>query len=71
MHTYRDIGQATDEQLAGIRDAVTQLMSFDRFIGSDMLTGLCVLREAAVAVQNRRAGTAGREQVHLRPVRSA
>jgi hypothetical protein len=46
-------------------------MSFDRFIGSDMLTGLCVLREAAVAVQNRRAGTAGREQVHLRPVRSA
>ena len=54
MRVYRDIARATDEQLAGMRDAITKLRDYDHFLAGDMMTALCVLDEAAAKEQARR-----------------
>lgn len=57
----RDIGKADDDQLVGIDLAVSDLLDrFGCFIGGDLQTYLCVLREAAqTQAKRRRAEMAG------------
>ena len=44
----RDMAKADDGQLAGIQEAVTGLLDqFERFMGGDLVTSLCVWRETA------------------------
>ncbi|MGH3155442.1 MAG: hypothetical protein ACRDNF_02530 [Streptosporangiaceae bacterium] len=55
MQVYRDIRQAEAAQLAGLRESVTELLdTYERFLGGDMVEGLCLLREAASREQQRR-----------------
>jgi hypothetical protein len=55
VRAYREIRQATDEELAAMRDRLSALMDYERFLGSDLLTGLCTVNEALAAEQGRRA----------------
>ena len=55
MRVYRDMRQAEDAQLAGLRNTAAELLdSYERFLGGDMVEGLCLLREAVVREQERR-----------------
>lgn len=55
----REMGKADDTQLAGIRDAVTDLLGrYEEFMGGDLVTYLCTWREAAQQHQERRAAPA-------------
>lgn len=55
MRVYRGIRQAETTQLTGLRDTVTELLdTYERFLGPDMVEGLCLLREAAVREQRGR-----------------
>jgi hypothetical protein len=68
VRVYRGIRQAETAQLTGLRDTVTELLdTYERFLGSDMVEGLCLLREAAVREQERRAapGNPRSAQGHL------
>jgi hypothetical protein len=56
VQVYRDIRQAEAAQLAGLRESVTELLdTYERFLGGDMVEGLCLLREAAAREQKRRS----------------
>lgn len=56
VRAYKDIRQAEDAQLAGLRSTAAELLdSYGRFLGGDMIEGLCLLREAVVREQERRA----------------
>jgi hypothetical protein len=47
--------RAEAAQLAGLRECVTALLdTYERFLGADMVEGLCLLREAAAREQKRR-----------------
>jgi len=55
VRVYRDIRQAEDAQLAGLRGTAAELLdSYGRFLGGDMVEGLCLLGEAVVREQQRR-----------------
>jgi hypothetical protein len=55
MRVYRGLRQAEAAQLTGLRDTVTELMdTYVRFLGPDMVEGLCLLREAVVREQRGR-----------------
>jgi hypothetical protein len=55
VQVYRGMRQAEADQLAGLRDSVTALLdTYERFLGGDMVEGLCRLREAAAREQKRR-----------------
>jgi hypothetical protein len=55
VHVVRDIGRASDEQLAGIEEAVSQMLdSFEEFMGGHLVEALCLWREAARRQQKRR-----------------
>jgi hypothetical protein len=55
VQVYRRIRQAEAAQLAGVRESVTALLdTYERFLGADMVEGLCLLREAAAREQQRR-----------------
>lgn len=52
----RQMGKAEDGQLSGIQDAVTSMLDdYESFMGSDLITYLCVWREAAQKHQASRA----------------
>lgn len=55
MHTYRQIRQAADEELTGLRDLMTRFKDYEQYIGTDLLTGLSELDEALAREQDRRA----------------
>ena len=55
MHTYRQIRQAGDEELTGLRDLTAKVKDYEQYIGTDLLTGLCELDEALAREQDRRA----------------
>jgi hypothetical protein len=60
VHVVRDIGRASDEQLAGIEGAVSQLLdSFEGFMGGYLVEALCLWREAAQREQKRRPTEGG------------
>jgi hypothetical protein len=47
--------QADAAQLTGLRASATELLdTYERFLGADMVEGLCLLREAAAREQQRR-----------------
>jgi hypothetical protein len=47
--------QAEAAQLTGLRASVTELLdTYERFLGGDLIEGLCLLREAAAREQQRR-----------------
>ena len=55
MRVYRDIRMAQDAQLAGLGNTAAELLdSYGRFLGGDMIEGLCLLREAVAREQGRR-----------------
>jgi hypothetical protein len=55
VQVYRGIRQAETAQLEGLRESVTALLdTYERFLGGDMVEGLCLLREAAAREQQRR-----------------
>jgi hypothetical protein len=54
MRVSRDFGQASDEQLAGMRDALRQLFAYERHIAGELLTTLHQLNESIEAAQIRR-----------------
>jgi hypothetical protein len=55
VQVYRRIRQAQAAQLIGLRESVTELLdTYERFLGGDMVEGLCLLREAATREQKRR-----------------
>jgi hypothetical protein len=52
----REMGKADDDELAGIQNAVTSLLDcYESFMGGDLITYLCVWREAAQKHQANRA----------------
>jgi len=52
----REMGKAGDGQLSGIQDAVTSMLDdYESFMGSELITYLCVWREAAQKHQANRA----------------
>jgi hypothetical protein len=52
----RDMGQADDEELAGIQAAVSDLLGkYESRMGADLVLALCRWREAAGRHQNQRA----------------
>jgi hypothetical protein len=52
----RDMGKATDDELAGIPDAVADLLDrFEGRMGGDLVTALCRWRETAQRYQKERA----------------
>jgi len=55
VHTYRQVRQAADEELIGLRDLMARVKDFEQYIGTDLLTGLCELDEALAREQDRRA----------------
>ena len=55
VHTYRQIRQAGDEELTGLRDLTAKVKDYEQYIGTDLLTGLCELDEALAREQDRRA----------------
>jgi len=55
VHTYRQVRQAADEELTGLRDLMARVKDFEQYIGTDLLTGLCELDEALAREQDRRA----------------
>jgi hypothetical protein len=55
MRVYRDMRQAETAQLTGLRASITALLdTYERFLGGDLIEGLCLLREAAAREQKRR-----------------
>jgi hypothetical protein len=55
----REMGKADDAQLAGFQESVSRLLGeFESFMGGDLVTYLCVWREAAKKHQAARAGQA-------------
>ena len=69
VRVYRDIRQAEDAQLAGLRNTAAELLdSYERFLGGDMVESLCLLREAVAREQQRRlaAGNSRSAQEYLR-----
>ncbi|HEY1915559.1 MAG TPA: hypothetical protein VGH27_08285 [Streptosporangiaceae bacterium] len=55
VRVYRDMRQAKAAQLAGLRESATELLdTYERFLGGDIVEGLCLLREAAAREQQRR-----------------
>jgi hypothetical protein len=60
VRVYRGMRQAETAQLTGLRDTVTELLdTYERFLGPDMVEGLCLLREAAVREQRGRPAPDG------------
>jgi hypothetical protein len=60
VRVYRGMRQAEAAQLTGLRDTVTELLdTYERFLGPDMVEGLCLLREAAVREQKGRPAPDG------------
>jgi hypothetical protein len=55
VHIYRQIRQAADEELTGLRDLMARVKDFEEYVGTDLLTGLCELDEALAREQDRRA----------------
>ncbi len=55
MRVFKEIRQATDEQLGGMRDVLEKLRDYQHFLAGDLITALCILDEAAVKEQARRA----------------
>jgi hypothetical protein len=56
MHVVRDIGKADNDQLAAIRDGTTRLLDeLEHFMGGDLIEALCLWRQAAQKMQDRRA----------------
>jgi hypothetical protein len=52
--------QAETAQLAGLRGTVTELLdTYERFLGPDMVEGLCLLREAVTREQGCRPAPEG------------
>jgi hypothetical protein len=52
----RDMGNASDEELAGIQAAVSDLLGrYEYRMGGDLVTALCRWREAAGRHQKQRA----------------
>lgn len=65
MRVSRDIGQASDEQLAGIRAALRRLLAYERHIAGELLTALHELNESigAAQIQREAEGHAQPEQI--------
>jgi hypothetical protein len=60
VQAYKGIRQAADAQLAEIRHHVTELLdTYGIFLGGDMVTGLCLLREGVTREQKRRSVPGG------------
>jgi hypothetical protein len=62
--------QAEVAQLTGLRESVTELLDiYERFLGADMVEGLCLLREAAAREQTRRPAPDGTlAELHSAPM---
>ncbi len=72
MHVYRDMRQAEDTQLAGLHDTVTELLdTYERFLGGDLVEGLCLLREAAERERKRRPAFPDGAVTQLLPARAS
>jgi hypothetical protein len=56
MHAYRDMRHADDAALQEMQAAAKNLLdAYERFLGGDLVEGLCRLREAAKAEADRRS----------------
>jgi hypothetical protein len=73
VHVYRDMKQAKDIHLTGLRNAVTDLLdTYERFLGGDLVTALCLLREAADRERKHRAASSSDEPVtQMLPARAS
>jgi hypothetical protein len=60
VQVHRGMRHAEAIQLAGLRESVTALLdTYERFLGADMVEGLCLLREAAAREQRHRLAPDG------------
>jgi hypothetical protein len=66
MRVSRDIGQASDEQLAGMRDALRRLLAYERHIAGELLTTLHKLNESIGDAQIRREAGGHAQPAHMR-----
>jgi hypothetical protein len=51
VRVFKGIRNATDEQITGMREAVSKLRDYQLFLAGDLITALCVLDEAAAKEQ--------------------
>jgi hypothetical protein len=55
VRVYRGMRQAEAAQLTGLSDTAAELLgTYERFLGPDMVEGLCLLREAVEREQRCR-----------------
>lgn len=66
MHSHQSTGKAGDDQLVKVQEDVTAFLNaHENLMGGDLVTGMCLLREAA-AREHKRCGEQA-PVAHLRP----
>ena len=65
MRSHQGTGKAEDDQLSRVQKDVTAFLdAHENVMGADLVTGMCLLREAAAREQGRRGEQA--QVTHLR-----
>jgi hypothetical protein len=65
VHSHQGTGKADDDQLVKVQEDVTAFLDVhENVMGGDLVTGMCLLREAAAREQKRRGEQA--QVTHLR-----
>jgi hypothetical protein len=55
VHSHQGTGKADDDQLVKVQEDVTAFLdAHENVMGGDLVTGMCLLREAAAREQKRR-----------------
>jgi hypothetical protein len=55
VHSHQSTGRAGDDQLVKVQEDVTAFLdAHENLMGGDLVTGMCLLREAAAREQKRR-----------------
>jgi hypothetical protein len=66
VHSHQSTGKAEDDQLVKVQEDVTAFLdAHENQMGGDLVTAICLLREAAAREQKRRGEQA--PVTHLRP----
>jgi len=67
MHSHQGTGKADDDQLVKVQEDVTAFLhAHENLLGGDVVTGMCLLREAA-ARELKRRGDLQAPVTQLRP----
>jgi hypothetical protein len=66
VHSHQSTGKAGDDQLVKVQDDVTAFLgAHENLMGGDLVTAMCLLREAAARERKRRSEQAPLTQMRL------